>query len=58
MWGTKVVYCRVHGVRGLRVVDVSVFPELPSGNTNIPTIMLAEKAADLIKAHTDQFRQR
>ncbi|HYM28018.1 MAG TPA: GMC oxidoreductase, partial [Steroidobacteraceae bacterium] len=39
---------RVHGVAGLRVCDASVFPNVTSGNTNTPTLMLAEKAADLI----------
>jgi choline dehydrogenase len=39
---------QVHGIAGLRVVDSSIFPTIPNGNLNAPTIMVAEKAADLI----------
>jgi choline dehydrogenase len=39
---------RVHGLEGLRIADASVFPFVTSGNTNLPTLMVAEKAADLI----------
>jgi choline dehydrogenase len=39
---------RVHGTDGLRVADASIFPSIPSGNTNAPAIMVGEKASDLI----------
>ncbi len=44
---------RVRGIEGLRIADASVMPELPSGNTNLPCMMIGEKAADLIRGRTE-----
>ncbi|HAE00757.1 MAG TPA: choline dehydrogenase, partial [Rhodospirillaceae bacterium] len=41
--------CRVIGIQSLRVVDSSIFPTIPNGNLNAPTIMVGEKAADLLR---------
>jgi choline dehydrogenase len=43
---------RIHGIDGLRVVDASVTPEATNGNTNAPTIMIAERAADFIRGRS------
>ncbi|MEO0773894.1 MAG: GMC family oxidoreductase N-terminal domain-containing protein [Pseudomonadota bacterium] len=48
---------RVHGVEGLRVADASIFPTIPSGNTNAPAIMVGEKASDIIRADAQLGRR-
>lgn len=49
---------RVHGVSGLRVVDCSIMPTLVSGNTNVPVVMVAERAADFILQDLHATRPR
>ena len=41
---------KVHGIEGLRVADASIFPTMPSGNTNAPSIMIGERCADFVRA--------
>ncbi|MCS5594646.1 MAG: choline dehydrogenase [Porticoccaceae bacterium] len=45
---------RVHGLSNIRVIDSSIFPTIPNGNLNAPTMMVAERGADLIKGHVQQ----
>lgn len=49
---------KVYGIRGLRVIDASIMPKVPSGNTNAPTIMVGEKGSDLIKEYWYAKRRR
>jgi choline dehydrogenase len=48
---------RVRGLDGLRVVDASIIPRIPRGHTNLPTMIIAEKAADLIRGTTRTSRR-
>lgn len=50
---------RVYGIQGLRVIDASIMPNIVSGNTNAPVIMIGEKGSDLIKEDwLDNFRRQ
>ncbi len=46
---------RVRGIAGLRIADASVIPKLPRGHTNWPTVMIAERASDLIAATSERL---
>ena len=49
---------RVHGLEGLSVIDASVMPVIPRGNTHAPTVMIGEKGADLVLATTRSYLKR
>jgi len=49
---------RVHGLEGLRIVDASIMPIIPGGNTHAPTVMVAERGADLILGRAQQGAAR